>query len=686
MTITYASRWRESSGHAVSEYDPVSQKSLAERVCDGDKSLHVSGIQMALIEDIQKYLKPGEVGISSYFTGQVLCMVALVCWYLMVAKEVSHALALHRGINNVARGKNKLEPRENPFTQITHYRLTSITRRRVVASYILLLYRLIAATALIFVGTYFLVYTVNVTELILNAVALEIILDIDDLIFDALATTPGRHLVHHLEPLPMPSFPRWRGADSKSLFMSLLIPGILFLVYFQMLAPMVQTLQSVSDELCGGNQKFVWRMDQRNITVFAETSGTGWEESNTMQIAAIHEAQGLSGPPGNQTQHGVWLNTVGTLLDDSTLSLDELIDKSNTQCVDLATDSTLLNYLRQGLDDQTIMGCADALPYCSSVSKMPGWGVDGGRGFFTRMLCSKTCGCLDPGGDFLFVQGCPYGSKRPCQTSSEFQAVLQTTACVERTADELRSFQPWVRWIEQLRSYADVDQGLDGQAEAKLLAQAMWDHGCGFGANLTAQNISWGTCVEWNPLFAWEFKTLDYFCPITCDCDNAPGSSCPLPQGYTCRELSQSDCLYYDSYYYCDGEVETIKGIITLSFTDPFSVTAQQAMYEQAMKMTLASAAGDGVIADMITTEVQDVAPGPAPERRLQATIILNFIMYLIFPGLSKGDVEQTLASYAADQLSVMYLVNLADMGIDVVSSGVSVAGFFVPVPPAQPP
>ena len=51
----------------------------------------------------------------------------------------------------------------------------------------------------------------------------EIILDIDDLIFDSLATTTGRHLVHHLEPLPMPSLPRVRGADIKSILMSCIL-------------------------------------------------------------------------------------------------------------------------------------------------------------------------------------------------------------------------------------------------------------------------------------------------------------------------------------------------------------------------------------------------------------------------------------------------------------------------------
>ena len=88
---------------------------------------------------------------------------------------------------------------------------------------------------LVFVGTFFLVYTFDVTELILNAVALGIILDIDDLLFDALATTPGRHLVHQLDPLPMPSMPRLRGADAKSVCMSIFIPALTIFVYFTML-------------------------------------------------------------------------------------------------------------------------------------------------------------------------------------------------------------------------------------------------------------------------------------------------------------------------------------------------------------------------------------------------------------------------------------------------------------------
>jgi len=273
-SILDALRWRRSSGHALSEYDAQSQTSLAERVCSLDKSLHISGLQVSLLDNIRKYVKPEAVGFEAVFTGQMLCLVALVCWYLMVAKEINHALALHRGIMALPRGPTKIISRENPFTLVTHYRFLSIPYRRKVISSFLLAYRLFAACLLIYVGTFFLVYTVNVTELILNAVALGIILDIDDLLFDALATTPGRHLVNCMDPLPMKSFPRFRGADVKSLISSCLIPGGTFMVFFLMLAPMVTTLTEVSQAMCGGNMNFVWTADKRNVILMAPTSGT----------------------------------------------------------------------------------------------------------------------------------------------------------------------------------------------------------------------------------------------------------------------------------------------------------------------------------------------------------------------------------------------------------------------------
>lgn len=117
---------------------------------------------MALYENIEKYLKSGAPGLEGYFTGQVLCIVALVCWYLMVAKEVSHALALFRGILAAPIGHTRIDTRENPFTKATHYRLRSVAFQRKIFSALLFGYRLLAAVVLVIVGTFFLVYTVSV--------------------------------------------------------------------------------------------------------------------------------------------------------------------------------------------------------------------------------------------------------------------------------------------------------------------------------------------------------------------------------------------------------------------------------------------------------------------------------------------------------------------------------------------
>ena len=118
-------------------------------------------MQVALYENIEKYLKSGTSGLEGYFTGQVLCIVALICWYLMVAKELSHALALLRGVLAMPTGPTRIDTRENPFTKAVHYRLRCVAFRRKVFSTMLFCYRLLAAGVLVFVGTFFLVYTVT---------------------------------------------------------------------------------------------------------------------------------------------------------------------------------------------------------------------------------------------------------------------------------------------------------------------------------------------------------------------------------------------------------------------------------------------------------------------------------------------------------------------------------------------
>ena len=144
--------------------------------------------------------------------------------------------------------------------------------------------------------------------------------------------------------------------------------------------------------------------------------------------------------------------------------------------------------------------------------------------------------------------------------------LLSGSVCIEKNASRLRRFAPWVAWVETIRAYGLSPAQLDRQADALLIANAMWENGCGFMQNLTDQNISWGSCFAWSSTFNWEFKTVEAFCPITCGCSETHRAytGCPLPYGFSCDGLWH--CLTWNEQHYCPPYVEVIYGEFTMSY------------------------------------------------------------------------------------------------------------------------
>ncbi|OLQ09416.1 hypothetical protein AK812_SmicGene7000 [Symbiodinium microadriaticum] len=270
---------------------------------------------------------------------------------------------------------------------------------------------------------------VNVTELILNAVALGIILDIDDLLFDALATTPGRHLAPE----------RWRGADLKSVCMS-----------------------------------FVWDVDSRRVVLMAPTAGGGWEaEAQSIRTRAIDEAELFEpGFDDDDAKYGVWVDDVARL---ARRSCEDIAANANDPDAE-PEDLSMLRYLRFFVGNESIQGCADVAHLCSSYTKIPEYVADADHYAnppLHRCRAALTAGTL------------------------QMLGLVRTSQSAYATEDN-----------------AD----LPGQEDALLLADAMWEHGCGFIANLSSQNVTWGNCFQWDVKFDWEFKTVEPFCPLTCQC------------------------------------------------------------------------------------------------------------------------------------------------------------------------
>jgi len=297
---------------------------------------------------------------------------------------------------------------------------------------------------------------------------------------------------------------------------------------------------------------------------------------------------------------------------------------------------------------------------------MPEYGVDGGKGWAARMLCSESCGCQVPGGESISVQGCPYGwgdLPRPCQETPAFKAFRENTHCVEKNASSLRLFSPWVKWIEAIRAYGESNASLHGKPEALLLSQAMWDHGCNFGANLSAQNVMWGDCYSWNSsLFDWTFKTVENFCPESCSCDaSRRDSGCPQPYGRDCDDLSL--CLRFGDRHLCGPHTPITHGQINAYFaaTDPTFVEAQWFKIHGALFYAISTYAG----VDMSTMIFWIYPAG--------SLIIGHFTIFQVYDTMNLTEIDLRLYNTTAAELQAITDAALAAQGVPVAQLGLQV-------------
>ena len=468
QTVQDAKSWRLQTAHTLSQYDEVTKSSLAARVCELDMSLHVSGTQTSLRKNLLDYLKDKPGTFEAFFNGQALCMVAVLTWFLMVFKEMNQAIALIRAIVNLPTGENRVQPVTHSDTNRITFRLVALSQSRKAWCSILFVYRLVAGIMMIIVGTTFLVYTIEVEELILNAVALEIVLDIDDLVFDALCTVPARFMMRNLEPVSLPKIPRRKGLDVKAGINTCLMPIMGIVVYFTMLAPMVETLLDAQHALCGGNLDFAWGRDGRQILHTAPTASyQPWNpEQQILHVKALNEVLWHQADGSLNLRYSMWQRDITSLRYTTGLPLEEVADLYNKKCEDVFPRETVYTeVMRELTGNATLSSCADVKAYCKSITLMPAFQNDGGVGYLARHLCPITCGCMDPYSEFFFITGCAYELERPCSSSKydHLDLLASRTShildnCSQKSPESLRNWPPWFSFVSQIKSYAAVEE------------------------------------------------------------------------------------------------------------------------------------------------------------------------------------------------------------------------------------
>eukprot|EP00439_Symbiodinium_sp_Y106_P085825 s102_g29.t8 len=398
-----------------------------------------------------------------------------------------------------------------------------------------------------------------------------------------------------------------------------------------MLAPIVQTLTDVSTAMCGGAHEFVWTLDKRRVVLMSPTTGGGWDNlSGSIQMLGVYWSWSVEG-----------------------------------------LEEPILNYLRNAVGNQSLRGCADAKPYCDSITKMPGWTNDGGTGFTVRM---KLVAALNQGAKVYIsravhtARAARAGKQQLSRISAAMslaiaarieslaerisptslvldmptcmQDAVVTAVCKEKSAEELRNFTPWISWVNTIEAFSQEEGSLMGKPEAARLAQAMWEHGCGFAANLSAEilgNISWGTCDQWNTTFDWHWKT---------------------------------DCLFANNQYYCPENAPTIKGSLVVDISNPVLMIPHVNSLSIAIQELVAQLAGNGVEPWMVYPK--EVGGIPGLGRRL-AMVQLEFEIYQIGGNMDESAIKQNLQEGESSQMTSIFVTALDGLGVNTAAWGLSV-------------
>eukprot|EP00930_Biecheleria_cincta_P063474 TRINITY_DN4900_c1_g2_i2.p1 TRINITY_DN4900_c1_g2~~TRINITY_DN4900_c1_g2_i2.p1 ORF type:complete len:536 (-),score=43.01 TRINITY_DN4900_c1_g2_i2:23-1630(-) len=249
--------WRIYEGHHAKNFDPLSGSSLIARVCGGDSALSIGIERRSQYQQLGEWV--GNMESGWIFSGTPLCLVAMTCWMLMVLAEIHRIYNLFSVVRVLCTGQIVI--RTTGEGALVKYELESLSKSHLALSVGIVFLRGAEAIALSICGCLFLTATTELTDLVLNAIAVEVVLHLDTLLFAALAPDVTKEFIKRLKPAKRNPFPSFLGLDLYAAMRLLSWFAGLCAVYSLLLSPQLHTMKTVYDSLCGGDLDFVWRQD-----------------------------------------------------------------------------------------------------------------------------------------------------------------------------------------------------------------------------------------------------------------------------------------------------------------------------------------------------------------------------------------------------------------------------------------
>jgi hypothetical protein len=510
-TIEGFKKWRYRVAHDVS-FINANGEPLSHQVCSNNAGLPMSSGIRGVLSLIEEYLPISEAAeisqdstigdrVVPYFqgvVGQLLCVLAISIWCLTLLRDVRGIIGLGGAIWNMDSGPTCLMEREDGSRS-----LRSISRTRKVFNYAILTLKAWLDLSLLNSGTLFLIYTISLGELLLNCVALEIVLTLDEIIYGALTPRVQRNLVQTVAPLPRRRHRRWLGLEMFPVIAVIVIAGWLLMFVRPLLSEQAAMLDEARSAICGGNVSFVVSRSGFGHTVYAHWDGRDEPAGTTSSDMAVLEVMTGSPPlPGYPTAFQV------TDISGSRWSVESMATAQitgdlavviNPFCGDIPLEHFLSQRMEMGneIDGNPIGSCADVTGLC---------GRDSQGGNLARMWCPQTCGC----GDILSQQVLTtniYGCPSSC--SSGYHQRVANFSCSDSSPTSTL-FTDYLVGLERL-----INSWGSG-AESRLAAKnELGTGGCPVVQQMMTR-AAFGDLCSANNLF--DLKPMSYICPDTCGC------------------------------------------------------------------------------------------------------------------------------------------------------------------------
>ncbi|CAE7360731.1 unnamed protein product [Symbiodinium sp. CCMP2456] len=395
--IDIARTWRAGTAHDFKHLD-IAETSLVSRVCNGDGSLIMSTQQAAFISQLNTYLgmQADELAPEGICPGSVLCVLCISWWCLYLGREYRQIFSSLEGLWNVPRGPSTI-------LEIGNIRTVSFPRFFLFCA--ARISKAVISSLLLAAGIQWLVNTIAIRSIVLRAVALKSLFELDGVFYAAFMPKQLQVCMKKLKPM------QFRNSSCRSQIESLLL--LLFFVvvicgsWYQLVDSIGGTMEHIKTEYCGGNQNFVVAVnDDHGLAVGRSSMPYDPARAEDAISSAVHNYAFKS--------------------NESTLILfhtsPRSFEKTRVETMATATTSTLecANFDRWFLrgEDQPIPDtygpyfwsaalsvgmppnstCEDMIHHCADVDAQ-----------LLRMVCGETCGCVEAQANPLYkvrAQGC----------------------------------------------------------------------------------------------------------------------------------------------------------------------------------------------------------------------------------------------------------------------------------------